>query len=66
MSDFEKSSNKDYNTTTYVTEGGKGVAIDDPEYDAVFGKREEGQVNYKSMGWCVCLWLQGMTLTIPG
>jgi hypothetical protein len=51
MSDFEKSSNKDYNTTTYVTEGGKGVAIDDPEYDAVFGKREEGQVNYKSMGW---------------
>lgn len=23
----------------------------DPEYDAVFGKHEEGQVNYKSVGW---------------
>ncbi|GFZ50383.1 hypothetical protein JCM24511_08140 [Saitozyma sp. JCM 24511] len=25
--------------------------VDDPEYDAVFGERKEGQVDYKSVGW---------------
>jgi hypothetical protein len=27
--------------------------VDDPEYDAVFGERKEGQVDYKSVGWRV-------------
>lgn len=25
--------------------------FDDPEYDAVFGQRVEGRVDYRSVGW---------------
>lgn len=46
-SDYEKDA-----TAAYVTDASLRSNPDqDPEYDAVFGKYEEGQVNYKSVGW---------------
>lgn len=46
-SDYEKDA-----TAAYVTDASLRSDPDqDPEYDAVFGKHEEGQVNYKSVGW---------------
>lgn len=47
-SDYEK----DAATAAYVTDASlRSNPEQDPEYDAVFGKYEEGQVNYKSVGW---------------
>ncbi|GHJ84929.1 hypothetical protein NliqN6_1331 [Naganishia liquefaciens] len=46
-SEYEKDA-----TAAYVTDASLRSNPDqDPEYDAVFGKYEEGQVNYKSVGW---------------
>jgi hypothetical protein len=43
---------QDIYTAAYVTDASLQSNPDqDPEYDAVFGKYEEGQVNYKSVGW---------------
>jgi hypothetical protein len=48
-SDYEKDA-----TAAYVTDASYRSDPDqDPEYDAVFGKHEEGQVDYKSVGWYV-------------
>jgi hypothetical protein len=47
-SDYEK----DATTAAYVTDASLRSDPDqDPEYDAVFGKHEEGEVDYKSVGW---------------
>jgi hypothetical protein len=54
MSDIEKSSKGDPSTSYVVTPRGSlpGEDLyDDPNYDAVFGVRKEGQVDYKSVGW---------------
>jgi hypothetical protein len=54
MSDIEKSSKGDPSTSYVVTPRGSipGEDLyDDPNYDAVFGVKKEGQVDYKSVGW---------------
>ena len=52
MSDIEKGS-KDQ-SAVYI-EGKDGPIIEevhvDPDVDAVFGVRKEGEVDYKSVGW---------------
>lgn len=46
-SDYEKDA-----STAYVADASfRSDPEQDPEYDAVFGKHEEGQVDYKSVGW---------------
>lgn len=54
MNDIEKSSKGD-TSTSYVHTPAASLPeediYDDPNYDAVFGMRKEGQVDYKSVGW---------------
>lgn len=56
MTDAEKSS-KDYGYSgnNSLETGVQEKEIQQPtgEYDAVFGEYKEGQVHYKSVGWCV-------------
>ncbi|WVQ81555.1 hypothetical protein IAT38_003679 [Cryptococcus sp. DSM 104549] len=46
MNDLEKTYGSEEQTVPV-----KDADINDPQYDAVFGERKEGQVDYRSVGW---------------
>jgi hypothetical protein len=50
MSSLEKMDSKEQ-SVTYVTERRSSSEVQPDDYDAVFGERKEGQVDYKSVGW---------------
>jgi hypothetical protein len=52
MSDIEKNLKSGVDASSRVAPmSDHSSKVDDPEYDAVFGERKEGQVDYKSVGW---------------
>lgn len=52
MSEADKS-DKNYNYDQEIAVEAQEVSRGGTEYDAVFGEYKEGQVHYKSVGWCV-------------